>query len=120
MSFVCLVKARQTWVDAYGREMARRTGGVDCYASAGAAVILNNASFHCVTERNTARQRRTVHARYRLPELPVSSSHGIKPPFETVAEYTAVLPARPALRPPLPLDSSTRGGGGGGGGKAKL
>ena len=112
---VYLHPEKPTWVDAYGREMARRTGGIDCYASAGAAVILNNASFHCVTERNTARQRRTVHARYRLPELPVSSSHGIKPPFETVAEYTAALPDRPALRPP-PLDSSMRGGGG----KAKL
>jgi hypothetical protein len=92
---------RPTWVDAYGRELARRTGGVDCYAGAGAAVLLNNASFHCVTERHTTRHRRTVHVRYRLPE-PVTSSHGIKPPFQSVAEYTRALPKRPALqRPPL-------------------
>ena len=30
------------WVDAYGRTLARRVGGVDVLAAAGAAVILNN------------------------------------------------------------------------------
>ena len=37
------------WVDAYGRTLARRVGGVDVLAAAGAAVILNNvrASLTC-------------------------------------------------------------------------
>ena len=93
---------KPSWVDAYGRELARRTGGVDVHAPAGAAVILNNASFHCVTERHTTKQRRTVHVRYRQPE-PLESSHGLKPPFKSVAEFNAALPDRVALRPPPAL-----------------
>ena len=69
--------------------------------------MINNASFHCVTERNTTRHRRTVHVRYRQPE-PAGSSHAIKPPFRTVAEFTAALPERVSLRQPAILRSAGR------------
>jgi hypothetical protein len=82
-----------------GRECARRVGGKNIYTKAGGVLILNNASFHCVTQRKTALQRRAMHVRYRLPE-PVHSRQGIVDPWESVAQYTAALPARSALRPP--------------------
>ena len=88
--------------DGYGRTLARRVGGTDIYAKAGAAVILNNASWHCVTERHTTKHRRTIHVRYRHPE-PLASRHALKDPFENVAEYTEQLPDRAALRPPVQL-----------------
>jgi hypothetical protein len=91
-----------TWMDGYGRTLARRVGGTDIYAKAGAAVILNNASWHCVTERHTTKHRRTIHVRYRHPE-PLASRHALKDPFENVAEYTEQLPDRAALRPPVQL-----------------
>lgn len=85
-----------TWVDSHGRECPRRTGGKDVYTRAGGALIINNASFHCLTERRTDRWRRTVHVRYRQPG-PTKSRHGILDPWESVAHLTSALPQRPAL-----------------------
>ena len=84
---------RPRWVDAYGRDLPRRMGGVDVHAKAGSAVMMNNSSYHCGTIRHTQRQRRTVHVRYRQPE-PVSSRHALKPPWESVAQFTMALPSR--------------------------
>ena len=67
---------------------------------AGGCLILNNANFHCVTQRYTKLRRRAVHVRYRRSE-PVVSRHGILDPWQSVAEYAAALPDRAALRPPL-------------------
>ena len=88
-----------TWVDAHGRECPRRTGGIDVYTRAGGALIINNASFHCLTERRTQRWRRTLHVRYRQPE-PVQSRHGILDPWESVVHLTSALPQRAALQRP--------------------
>ena len=100
-------------LDSGGEAVARRVGGVDMYARAGSAVIFNNASFHCLTTRQTARQRRTVRVRYRQPE-PMESGHSITDPFRDVAHFTSALPDRPALRPPgetavVPLPSAAKG-----------
>ena len=88
-----------TWVDVHGRECPRRTGGKDVYTRAGGALILNTASFHCLTERRTNRWRRTVHVLYRQPE-PVRSRHGVLDPWESVAHLASALPQRPALQWP--------------------
>ena len=74
-------------------------GGVDVYGKAGTAVIFNNANFHCVTQRHTERQRRTVRVRYRQPG-PVVSRHAVQDPWRDVAEFNEALPDRPGLRPP--------------------
>lgn len=79
--------------------MARRVGGKDVYTKAGGVLIINNASFHCVTERKTEKWRRTVHVRYRQP-APIGSRHGILDPWESVQDFTAALPDRPLLHPP--------------------
>lgn len=90
---------KPTWIDAHGRVCPRRRGGKDIYTRAGGALIINNASFHCLTQRRTDRWRRTVHVRYRLPE-PVKSRHGILDPWESVWHLTSALPQRPALQCP--------------------
>jgi hypothetical protein len=72
---------------------------VDVLGKAGTAVLFNNASFHCRTDRQTARRRRTVRARYRLQE-PAASRHAIYDPWRDVAHFTSALPDRPALRAP--------------------
>jgi hypothetical protein len=87
---------RPMWVDAFGREIKRRKGGVNIHARAGAAIVLNNSSWHCGTIRHTPRPRRTLHVRYRQPE-PVGSRHGLKAPWESVAQFTAALPSRQGL-----------------------
>lgn len=87
------------WVDAFGRELPKRLGGVDVHAPAGSAVLFNNSSYHCGTIRHTNRQRRTVHIRYRQSE-PVESRHAIKPPWNSVAEFLASLPQRSTFRSP--------------------
>ncbi len=81
------------WLDAFGRETPRRTGRVDIYAGAGAAIVFNNASYHAGTVRQTERQRRTVHVRYRQPE-PMASRHALKEPWQCVADFNAALPDR--------------------------
>lgn len=58
-----LSKTHPSWINSRGEEVARRVGGVDVYAHAGSAVIFNNASFHCRTERHTAWRRRAVRVR---------------------------------------------------------
>ena len=88
--------ARPVWVDAYGRELSRLVGGVNIYGRAGTAVIFNNSSYHAGTVRQTPRPRRTLHVRYRQPE-PVDSRHGLTEPWESVAQFTAALPVRPAI-----------------------
>ena len=100
-------------VDNGGEAVARRVGGVDMHARAGSAVIFNNAPFHCLTTRQTTRQRRTVRVRYRQPE-PVESGHSITYPFRDVAHFTSALPDRPALWPPgetavVPLPLAAKG-----------
>ena len=85
------------WVDAFGRELPKRLGGVDVHARAGSAVVMNNCSYHCGTIRHTQRPRRTVHVRYRQPE-PVDSRHAIKPPWNSVSEFVSALPRRPAIQ----------------------
>jgi hypothetical protein len=87
---------RPTWVDAFGRELPRRIGRVDIHARAGAAVVFNNSSYHCGSIRQTPRQRRTLHVRYRQPE-PVVSRHALKSPWESVAQFTSALPSRTAI-----------------------
>ncbi len=87
---------RPVWVDAFGRELTRRTGRVDIYGSGGTAIIFNNSSYHCGSVRHTRRPRHTVHVRYRQPE-PVASRHALKPPWESVAQFSAALPARPTI-----------------------
>lgn len=87
---------RPVWMDAFGRELPRRIGRVDIHARAGAAVVFNNSSYHCGTIRQTQRQRRTLHVRYRQPE-PVGSRHALKPPWESVAQFTLALPSRPTI-----------------------
>ena len=85
----------EVWVDAYGRELSRLVGGVNIYGRAGTAVIFNNSSYHAGTVRQTPQPRRTLHVRYRQPE-PVDSRHGLTEPWESVAQFTAALPVRPA------------------------
>ena len=63
---------------------------------AGAAVLFNNSSYHCGTVRQTQRQRRTVHVRYRQPQ-PVDSRHALKAPWESVAQFTSALPSRATI-----------------------
>ena len=87
---------RPTWVDAFGRELTRRTGRVDIYGRAGTAVVFNNCSYHCGSVRHTRRPRHTVHVRYRQPE-PVASRHALKPPWESVAQFSMALPSRPTI-----------------------
>ena len=87
---------RPEWVDGFGRELTRRTGRVDIYGKAGTAIVFNNCSYHCGTVRHTRRPRHTVHVRYRQPE-PVASRHALKPPWESVAQFTAALPCRAAI-----------------------
>lgn len=87
---------RPLWVDAFGRELTRRTGRVDIYGSGGTAIIFNNSSYHCGSVRHTRRPRHTVHVRYRQPE-PVASRHALKPPWESVAQFSAALPSRPTI-----------------------
>ena len=87
---------RPKWVDAFGRELPRRIGRVDIHTRAGAAVVINNSSYHCGTIRHTQRQRRTVHVRYRQPQ-PVGSRHALKPPWESVAQFISALPSRPTI-----------------------
>ena len=84
---------RPKWADAFGQELTRRSGGVNIHSRAGSAVVLNNSSWHCGTIRHTQRRRRTLHVRYRQPE-PVASRHGLKSPWESVAQFTAALPSR--------------------------
>jgi hypothetical protein len=90
---------RPSWVNVNGEEVARRVSGVDVLGKAGTAVLFNNASFHCRTDRQTEQRRRTVRARYRLQE-PAVSRHAIYDPWVDVADFTSALPDRPALRPP--------------------
>ncbi len=85
-----------TWVDAFGRELTRRTGRVDIYGRAGTAVVFNNCSYHCGSVRHTRRPRHTVHVRYRQPE-PVASRHALKSPWESVAQFSMALPSRPTI-----------------------
>jgi hypothetical protein len=87
---------RPNWLDGFGREIVRRKGGVNIHGQAGSAVLLNNSSWHCGTIRQTKRQRRTLHIRYRQPE-PVESRHGLKEPLKSVAEFNAALPDRPGI-----------------------
>jgi len=87
---------RPKWIDAFGRELLRRLGGVDIHAKSGTAIIFNNSSYHCGTIRQTQRQRRTLHVRYRQPE-PMSSRHALKSPWESVTQFTSALPSRPAI-----------------------
>ena len=63
-------------------------------------VLSKMVSFAGRTERRTEASRRTVHVRYRQPE-PAFSRHGIIDPHRSVAHFTAALPDRAAVRPPL-------------------
>ena len=63
-------------------------------------VLSKMLSFAGRTERRTEASRRTVHVRYRRPE-PAFSRHGIIDPHRSVAHFTAALPDRAAVRPPL-------------------
>ena len=65
-----------TWRDSLGRDQVLRTDGVNVFAPAGAAVLMNNANLHAGAVRQTTRQRRTISVVYR-PEDPLNSSHGI-------------------------------------------
>ena len=87
---------RPVWVDAFGRELTRRTGRVDIYGSGGTAIVFNNCSYHCGSVRHTRRPRHTVHVRYRQPE-PVASRHALKPPWESVAQFSEALPSRATI-----------------------
>ncbi|MDA0748468.1 MAG: phytanoyl-CoA dioxygenase family protein [bacterium] len=87
---------RPTWIDAFGRELPRRIGRVDLHAKAGAAILFNNSNYHCGSIRQTQHKRRTLHVRYRQPE-PVVSRHGLKQPWENVAQFTQALPSRPTI-----------------------
>ncbi len=84
------------WPDAFGREFPRRIGRVDVHAKAGSGLLFNNASWHCATIRKTERIRRAVHVRYRQAE-PVHSTHALKDPFKSVAEFQAALPKRASI-----------------------
>ena len=86
-------------MDGHGKLCPRRVGGKNVYTKAGGCLLLNNASFHCLTSRRTTRQRRNVRVRYRQPE-PVESGHSITDPYRDVAHFTSSLPDRPALRLP--------------------
>lgn len=84
------------WMDSFGREGPRRIESIDVHASAGSAVVFNNASWHCGTIRKTERIRRTVHVRYRQPE-PIHSRHALKAPFESVVDFQSALPKRASI-----------------------
>ena len=87
---------KPTWLNPFGSEDPRRVGGVDIHAKAGAAVLFNMASYHCGTIRHTQRTRRTVHLIYRHPE-PVHSRHALGQRWQSVAEFAAAMPKRPAI-----------------------
>lgn len=87
---------KPTWKDSFGREFGRRVGRVDVHGKAGTALVFNNASWHTASIRKTERIRRAVHVRYRQPD-PVTSSHGVNPPYKSVAEFQAALPKRASI-----------------------
>ena len=84
--------AFQKWRDSLGREQILRNDGVNVFAPAGAAVLMNNMNYHAGAVRQTTRIRRTISAVYRL-EGPLSSSHGLTK-HSTVHSFRESLPER--------------------------
>ena len=89
-----------TWQDSLGRQQVLRQDGIDIFAPAGSAILMNNTSIHAGAVRQTSQMRRTISAVYRAEE-PLSSFHGLSADAETgqqehnsVHEFRKSLPLR--------------------------